>query len=52
MILAALGFAVGVVIGIGLAVVFGKNNKNHIAQLRQEILDAVAKVESKFNNKN
>lgn len=50
MILAALSFVVGVVIGIGLAVVFGKNNKKHIAQLRQEILDAVTNIENKFKN--
>lgn len=38
--------AVGVVLGGGLVVVFSKNNKNHIADARAEILDAVSKIQS------
>lgn len=46
MILALIGFAVGVVVGGAGVIVFSKNNKNHIAKYREEILAAVAKGEA------
>jgi uncharacterized membrane protein YgaE (UPF0421/DUF939 family) len=46
MILALIGFAVGVLVGGCGVIVFSKNNKNHIAKYREEILAAVAKGEA------
>lgn len=40
-----IGLGVGVLVGGLLVIVFGKNNKNHIAAVRSEVVDTYEKVE-------
>ena len=41
-----IGFGVGAVVGGLLVIVFSKNNKNHIAAVRTEVVDAYNKAEA------
>lgn len=40
-----IGLGIGLVVGGLLVIVFGKNNKNHIAAVRSEVVEAYEKAE-------
>tara|TARA_B100000614_G_scaffold262909_1_gene300994 strand:+ start:485207 stop:485395 length:189 start_codon:yes stop_codon:yes gene_type:complete len=44
-----LGLIVGVVVGGGLVIVFGKNNKKKVEAARSAIVDAYEKIKDKFD---
>ena len=41
-----IGLGIGVVVGGLLVIVFGKNNKNHIAAVRSEVVETYNKAEA------
>lgn len=46
-----IGMLIGVVVGGLLVIVFGKNNKNHIAAVRSEVIETVEEVKEEVKKR-